>query len=234
MKLTAFDVAIVEDDSHLSKWIVEHGRLDVQADFLKLFKHHIPEGGTVVDGGACLGDHTLTYSQFVGDKGHVHAFEPNPVAFECLAYNMKERANVTCHNVGLGDEFCMARVLHRPEQEKNLGANQLRPAIDGKIQVHRLDEIAGTDEYIKGFNRLDFMKIDAEGFEPLILDGAKETIKRCRPVMLIEVNKGVLVNQGFTEKDIYERLFKLGYTYRPCEPHLSLDLDMVDVICIPL
>lgn len=53
MKITPFGVAVQEYDTHLSRWIEEHGRLDIAEGFIQQFRQYIPEGGVVVDAGAC-------------------------------------------------------------------------------------------------------------------------------------------------------------------------------------
>lgn len=221
MIITDFGVAIIEDDSHLSKWIVEHGRLDIARGYLDLFRNHIPDGGVVLDVGACLGDHTATYSEFVGPMGAVYAFEPNPQALPCLRVNMAKYANVTVFPYALGSSFMDVAV--KPDKFNNLGANQIVPG--GELAMMPLDAFT--------FPRLDFIKIDAEGYEPDILVGGEATMKKHRPVMLIEVNRPILEARGFSPDKVYAILDSMNYSYRPAEPHLSFGLPMVDVICQP-
>ncbi len=220
MKITDFGVAIIEHDTHLSKWIVEHGRLDMNEGFLSLFRKHIPEGGVVFDVGASLGDHTATYSKFVGPSGEVHAFEPNPPTFECLLHNMKHYKNVICHKYALGSRDSSCGIV----EDENIGKAMISGS--GSIPVLPMDSC------FYDLKRLDFVKIDAEGYEPHILDGGIHTFAKHRPAILMEVNRPVLELQGFTVDDVYCRLHAMGYNYRPCEPHLSLEMDMVDVLCI--
>jgi FkbM family methyltransferase len=219
MIITKQGIAVIENDSHLSRWIEEHETLEVAEGFISLFREFIPRRGLVCDIGACLGDHTATYSRFVGRIGSVHAFEPNPVALECLLHNMHRYGNVTVHPVALGAKEGKAGI----QGNLNLGMAKITEGND--ISVDTLDNQS------KGWARLDFIKMDAEGYEPEILDGAKETLSRFSPVMLIEVNRPVLAQRGMTPADIYDRLSAMGYSYRPCEGHLGLDMDQIDVLC---
>jgi len=221
MKLTSFNVAVVEGDTHLSKWIMEHGRLDIAEGFLSLFRRFIPDGGTVVDIGACLGDHTATYSKFVGPRGEVHAFEPNPVALECLEHNMKPYRNVIVHGEALGAFNGEVSI----KTNDNLGMAQVIEGAGIKLRT--------LDSKTSGWARLDFIKIDAEGYELDILIGAIQTITRFRPVMLIEVNRGILTKQGRSPDDVFRKLKNLGYSCLPAEKHLRLDMEQVDVLCLP-
>ena len=88
MKLTKEGIAVIEGDNYLSADIIAQGRLDVARESLLQYQQHIPVGGVVVDVGACLGDFTATFSEFVGSTGRVWAFEPNAPVFDCLMHNM--------------------------------------------------------------------------------------------------------------------------------------------------
>ena len=83
------------------------------------------------------------------------------------------------------------------------------------------------DNIAAGWPRLDFLKIDAEGWEPLILDGGRETIRQFLPAMLIEVNTWPLGKMGFTPEDIWKLLDELGYHYE------KFDGPYGDVLCLP-
>ncbi len=220
MKLTKEGIAVIEGDVLLSRYISDAGRLDVARHFLLTMQQYIPEGGVVADVGACLGDHTATYSEFVGPAGHVHAFESNPATLRCLRLNMERYPNVTVHGVGLGAEASWATVIHEPT---NIGASRLTDDGTGSVSVLPLDSIAAV------WPRLDFMKIDVEGYEPYVLAGAKETIRRFKPVMLIEVNAGMLGHLTFKPDDIFSRVRALGY-----EPQGNLEtIHEADLLCLP-
>lgn len=225
IKLSSHGIAIVESDSHLSKWIEEQNTLEVARGYCEFFKGYIPLNGIVVDIGACLGDMTATFSRMTWQSGFVYAYEPNPIAFECLAYNMRTYANVVVNNLALGDKESTGHMIGAVGADKNLGASQLVEG--GDIRVSTLDNES------KFWKRLDFIKIDAEGWEPKILRGGLDTIKRFKPTMLIEVNKPVLEAQGSSAEEVYSILAALNYKVKPSEPHLSLSLPQVDILCTP-
>ncbi len=179
MKITAQGIAIAEQDGCLSKDIETSGRLDVGRDRLVNYREWIPEGGTVCDVGACVGDYTATFSEFVGPNGLVYAVEPNPAALECLQHNMLAYPNVKIYGVGLGAKAGRANVMR---DWYNLAASQLQTDESGEVEIVTLDSISAD------WRGIDFLKIDAEGFEPMLLDGAKETIARFRPVIFIEIS----------------------------------------------
>jgi FkbM family methyltransferase len=226
MKLTKEGIAVIEGDEYLSKDIETQGRLDVARDFLLQFKQYIPEGGTVIDVGACLGDYTVTFAEFVGPKGSVYAFEPNPIVWDCLVHNIMKMPNVYCFKWALGASDGIG-VMNL--DLRNIGASwfssspvqakgQVNISVDC-IPVHRLDDWVGA--------KVDFIKLDAEGYEPWILDGGKATIIKYRPVMLIEIDTRALGFQGFKPEDVYMRLDALNYDFPRFEgPH-------GDILCVP-
>ena len=200
MKLTKEGIAVIEGDNYLSADIERAGRLDVARDTLLQYKQYIPEGGVVIDVGACLGDYTVTFSEFVGSHGWVHAFEPNPEVLSCLCHNMKPYRNVLVYDLALGERERWTSITL---DENNIGASYLNNV--GSIHVQPLDFL--------GMIRVNFIKIDAEGYEPLVLEGAQATLLRCAPVLLVEIDQRALSFQGFTPKDVHARLDALGYDF---------------------
>lgn len=213
MKLTKLPsgkiIATIEGDTHIGRWAIESGRLDHDQNTLPLLRPFIPQGGTVIDVGAFIGDHTIFYAECVGPTGAVVAMEPNDAAFFCLKHNMQAHGNAVCLNVGASDSAHGIDIA----QSLNSGAS------------HAIEGIGSACIAIDSLNldRCDFIKMDCEGFEVRALKGAFATIRKHSPAMLIEVNAAALERQGYHPKDIYSVLHHLRYTYRniyqgePCE-----------------
>ncbi len=160
----------------------------------------------------------MFYADRVGPAGQVLAFEPNFAAFECLHHNVQWMP-VTCHHAGLSDATSTAAIA----TDINAGASHLT---DGKgCALLALDSL--------NLQRLDFFKLDVEGFEVRALRGAKDTIHRCRPVMLIEVNESALSRQGVDAYDIFAELDGLGYTWRNVYKGHKMEGPQYDIICFP-
>ena len=202
MKILPNGIAVIEGDTHIGKWVEQSGRLDHDQNTLPLLTKHIPKGGTVVDVGAFIGDHTLHYANCVGPTGSVIAIEPNPVAFECLGHNMQEHKHVTCLNVGAS--FRSIRLTLDPDP--NAGASRAKEDEGGLLAAISIDSL--------GLANCDFMKFDCEGFEVWALRGAFGTIRHHKPVMLIEVNESALAAQGFDPQHIFDIMDVHGYQYR--------------------
>lgn len=222
MKITQLkgrSVATIENDTHIGKWILESGRLDHDTNMLPLLNPYIHKGFTVVDVGAYVGDHTEYYVNRVGRTGKVYAFEPNPPAFECLKYNMDRYPNVACLNVGASDKSHGMALATDP----NMGASH---AVEGDaVKCITIDSLELAECH--------FIKMDCEGMEIKALDGAKATIAKHRPTMLIEVNRGALKRQGASAEALFMWLDVHGYTYRNIYAGQGLDDEQLDIICLP-
>ncbi len=224
MKILPNGIAVIDGDEGISKWIEKHGRLDHDQWLLKRVLPYIPEGGVVVDGGAFIGDHTVAYAAKVGLTGTVHAMEPNPIAFECLKHNTKNLPQVKRYGEALTHHESTVWIEPNP----NSGATRITLKQD-PFATSRGGE--PLDRY--QLETVHFIKLDLEGFECEALLGAWETIKRCRPVMLIEVNEGALEAAGSSSDELLGLLTVLRYSFDNIlnEPMTG---PQFDILCKPL
>jgi FkbM family methyltransferase len=225
IKKTDFGVFVMVDDTHLSRWVERDGRLDNAHQYLEQFHHLVPEGGTVVDCGTCIGDHTVTYASWVGPNGKVLGFEANPDVAECCALNLGIYPWARVINVGLSDEQGVAGI----EVSPNVGASKISNGVAENIVHTKLDKL---DNYAEEVDRCDFVKIDVEGYEAKLLDGGKSFISKYKPAILMEINQGCLFYQGYTPSDIYSRLQKLGYAWKVVDGKFGTPL--YDILATPL
>jgi len=129
--------------------------------------------GTALDIGANVG---LWSRDLVDNFAKVVAFEPVAVFRECLEKNVSG-ANFFISPLALGDHDTQATMIIT---EGNSGHSHLDPDTlgTGDVQVVKLDNLNMED--------VDYIKIDCEGYEYRVLQGAEQTVKRCRPIMVIE------------------------------------------------
>ena len=149
----------------------------------------IKSGDTVLDIGANVGIMSLLFSDLVGETGKVLSFEPNPIIFEDLeaAVEKKSANNVNLFKMGLGE--CEGElILSVPHSNLGLGTlvrTSSEKCTKYKVQVKTLDNILKKESVTK----VDFMKIDVEGFEYNVLLGAHETLRQQKPkVIVFELN----------------------------------------------
>lgn len=194
------------NDTHLSRWVEETRRLDHAHGYIEKFRRFIPEGGTVIDCGTSIGDHTVTYASLVGPEGRVIGFEANPDVAECCALNLGIYPWAKVYNIGLSDDFGVCGIDISP----NVGASKL-------INEGREVKLAPLDSFMEEIDRCDFIKVDIEGYEPKMLKGAKALIAKFKPTIVMEVNQGALEAQGFVPDNIYRILMNMGYKIEVCD-----------------
>ena len=113
----------------------------------------------------------------------IYSFEPDQITFEILKKNTSSENNVKIYNFGLGEKTDFYNMYIDP---KDSGDNTLLP-IEGrdfiKIQIKTFDEFIEINK----IKNVKFIKIDIQGYEVQFLIGAKKSINKYRPIIMIEV-----------------------------------------------
>jgi FkbM family methyltransferase len=216
---------VLQNDTHLSRWIENSNQLVIPYNVAEIasYAHVIPEGGVVINAGACLGDHTAAYAHIVGSQGHVYAFEPRPDTFAALEKNMSVFKNVHVLNCALSDTNGTVNLVLDP----NVGASYTTSAEgDVKIEPAKLDDL-----FLTTFTRCDFIHLDAEGYEPRILLGAQELIRKFRPALVLELCDHHLKRAGSSETELLSLLKKWGYIVFPIPGQVCPE--QRDVLALP-
>ncbi|HEV8680999.1 MAG TPA: FkbM family methyltransferase [Stellaceae bacterium] len=160
--------------------------------------HNCGPDPVVIDVGANFGTYSLGLAAVVGRNGKVHAFEAQRIIFNMLAGSvaLNSLTNVYCYNMAVGDrEGAIEIPQFDYTKTLNFGSIEFGPE-----QVEGLSQPRGHDpdrvEFVPlttidrfSFARVDLIKIDAEGMEIQVLEGAKETIQRCQPLLHAEFIK---------------------------------------------
>jgi FkbM family methyltransferase len=142
-------------------------------------------GCVVVDVGANIGTHTVSFAKTVGHEGRVFAFEPQRLVHQTLCGNiaLNGLTNVVALHAAASDRLGHVRIpAVDPEKEYNFGA----VAVCGDDDRGELVESIPIDALDLPGCRL--IKVDVEGMEATVLRGAKETIERCQPALFVENN----------------------------------------------
>ena len=153
-------------------------------------QQHITEWGVALDCGAHIGECTQQYALRFQQ---VIAVEPNPSWHTCWHLNCDDLPNVELHTTALG---------HREGRMRRDTATAQVLEVDdgGEMQMHTLDSWQLTE--------LDFIKIDVDGSEARLLEGACETIRRLQPVIQIEIKTN---RRPQVRQQTLTWLSKLGY-----------------------
>lgn len=140
------------------------------------------ENPRILEVGANIGNHVVFYAKHL-NASLIYPVEPNPAAISLLNVNIA--MNGCCHKIdrrgiGFGVGNHSGRYKAVTGNQDNLGATSLVEDPNGDLEVVPLDVLMEDAP-------VDFMKIDAEGMELEVLDGAKELIKNNRPLIWIEI-----------------------------------------------
>ena len=202
-------------------WLARKGGLDHELMYngfeeaeLHFVKKILRRGMTVLDVGAHHGVYTLLASKCVGRKGRVISFEPSPREFARLSQHARINlcSNVYLERCALADE-CGEADLFLVDRYRDWGNSLRPPAVPEsthtiRVPVQTLDSVLER----RGVSRVDFVKLDAEGAELSVLDGAKHMLQTApRPAILAEVEDRRTRPWGYPAREILLRLAKCDY-----------------------
>jgi FkbM family methyltransferase len=148
-----------------SLWVNPHAR---DAD-LNLLRDYLKAGDLVVDVGANIGDTVLTASIRVGAQGRIEAFEPHPRTFSYLKANLALNVvqNARVHNLALGDRSGEIWFTNRASDDMNQVAQEGEGI---PVNMARLDDV------MPQVSRVHLLKVDVEGYEKFVFDGARQLL----------------------------------------------------------
>ena len=166
---------------------------------LELRRETFGSGVIAIDCGANIGVHTIEWAKAMTGWGEVIAFEAQERVFYALAGNvaLNNCFNATVRNVAVGARSGSIDVpLVNYDAPGSFGSLELRPSQHNEFIGQKIDyspqkcksvPMVAIDSY--NLARLDFIKIDVEGMEIEVLDGAEQSIEKHKPMMLIETIK---------------------------------------------
>jgi FkbM family methyltransferase len=166
-------------------------------------------GGDFLDVGSSLGLYVVCMSDLVRAAGaRVRAVEPVPFNLERQRRNIALNAIEDLVDVvplALGNERATVHISTDPDEADNNAIIATEGAL--RCQVVPLDELARE----RGWPRIGAMKIDVEGYEPMVIEGGRETIARDLPVILAEFNRERMTINRFPIAPSWDFLLGLGY-----------------------
>lgn len=169
----------------------------------RVLRTFITPDTVAVDAGANIGYFSLLMAKWGASK--VYSFEPFPetaAKFRAnLSLNPSLSARIELCDCALSN-YCGTTNMTSPDKD-NCGCNRIEGT--GDIKVSTLDEFCRNKE------RIDLIKIDVEGTEIALLDGARETLSRLRPVLMVEINQGTLQHYGKNSAELVSMLKSFGY-----------------------
>lgn len=223
----------------LHPYFMNHGQCE--PDLQSYLKSTLQSGDTFIDVGANFGFHTLLASKLVGKKGKVIAFEPSPSNLEILQYHSRVNFanNVSIISKAVGDVANTLVPFVLVDGGKH-ASNSLTIADDvpyisadqkqiTEVPLTTIDKTCSEQNLVP-----DVIKIDVEGAELLVLKGAKNTIEKCKPTILIGIHPFWMPKEQ-TSKDVINFFHKHQYEIQDYSGNkYTDDLSFGDYVALPI
>lgn len=182
---------------------------------INLVKKFIKSGTDSIDVGVYRGVYSYEMSKY---SEKVHSFEPNPIIFKYINKNLKKFIkNIHLYNFALSNQNKTMN-LKIPIRNSNSNKEIFEEYYEmGKATIHNENNFENYENFeiqtkkideLNFDNKISFIKIDVEGHELEVIEGAKNTIKRDKPILLVEIEK------QYTKKEVAESINfinSLGY-----------------------
>ncbi len=172
------------------------------------------ENKDILDIGSNIGLISLAICKNINYKS-IHLFEPNINLFNYSKKILSDYENIHYNNVGVGNTN-EKKILYSCK-DANIGWNTFltKDPLQNDNFIENMDkelcEIVRLDDYYKNIENIDFIKIDVEGYEAYVIEGAFELIKKFKPYIYVEVGWGTNHPNWSYNEQIYNKLFEIGY-----------------------
>lgn len=205
-----------------------------------IFSNLIKKDSVILDIGANIGLYTLLAAYKLQNTGKIYSFEPSKVAIGELKKNIENNkfSNITTFEVALADTNG-EKVFYRCEDDayNSLNAITMQEVVSKEIvNTITLDEFARSNK----LEKIDIIKIDAEGMDFDILKGARFILEKFRPIIFCEINEFYLDESlkenfiNYLEKHNYELLIAKNYKIFLQLKKLDVSKDHnSEIICFP-
>lgn len=205
---------VIPGDIQQSEWVREKNEIVHDYAFAKWCADWIRYGSVVIDVGANIGTHSVLYLRYRPKR--LYCFEPVHSAFECLRLNLLYHIQVgggTSSIIGFceaaGDKTRKVSLISDP----SIPGCSYVDHTSGETDMIPLGCVVDGDDW----NDLSLIKIDAEGCEPLVIEGASMIYPHKgrqwrRPTVIFEVNNLCLERNGWNQVKLFDLLHSLDYT----------------------
>jgi FkbM family methyltransferase len=163
------------------------------------------------DIGANIGFHAINFAK-LSEFITIYAFEPIPKTFSCLKKNISLNSveNVSVFNFGFSNE---KKYVNFHFDSSYSGAASLRNLLESENNQIVVANVVRLDDFFsdKKLTRLDFIKCDVEGAEFFVLQGGLQTLRKCKPIIYLEMLRKWSKMFDYHPNDIIDFLKKIGY-----------------------
>ncbi len=182
-----------------------------------LYTSRIQPGDVVLDIGANVGAHTLPFARCVNESGRVHAFEPTEFGFAKLQENLRLNPELSARVVA-EQLFLVARAGDAAANDlcaswPLVADPALHPEHGGRSVSTQGARSETLDSYVErnALTRVDWIKIDVDGYEFSVLSGAERTLRRFRPKLILEFAPYLATEVGEGFEALVDLLRNHGY-----------------------
>jgi len=195
---------LLHGDNYLEEEILRTGVWEPLAT--QYVQQTLRPGMVAVDVGANIGYFSFLMAHLVGRQGRVHAFEPYPGYIDrmCASLAVNDFEQIELHQVALSDRWGTQTLYKGLASARMCRWSHSDPAFS---KVHDTVTVACMpfDDYAReGLDRLDLMKIDVDGHEMKVLQGARGTIERYKPAVVIELYEEALRDAGSSVDEVLD------------------------------
>lgn len=173
---------------------------------LHFIETHLKSGQTFIDVGANIGLMSMTAKKVVGNTGQVWAFEANPRTFEIMEKNfgLNEMNSIHSFECGLGNTRETLTLYDNWSINRGAASTVVQGENAEAIEI----KILPFDAVVMSQGiHIDMMKIDVEGMELAVLSGAEETIRKDKPILIVEFSEE---RENGSRKALYEKIDSFG------------------------
>jgi FkbM family methyltransferase len=196
----------------------------------KLILSILTPGMTVLDIGANIGYHTFRMARLVQPGGLVYAIEPSSWAYKKLQ-----------HNASLNPNLNNIRFLKLGLSDKDIGRTNIYFQSSYRIDGHQnpLPEevlLSSLDTVVSNENiqKIDFIKMDVDGYEGKVIRGAMTALSSFRPTILMEITPSAMLSNGDDPEELVGALQSLGYRFETTKripiPNLSAYYNSINIL----
>lgn len=187
-----------------------------EPDTISFMREHCGTGD-IVHAGTFFGDFLPALSQACHSEARIWAFEPNPESYRCAKATLEINGvtNVVMSNLGLGSESNRLHFQVLDESGVSLGGASRFIETSEEAGVNSVEVgVERIDDIIPSSREIRILQLDVEGFEEQALIGATQTIRRCRPIVILEALENNISQDWFAThfpELKYELLTKLHH-----------------------
>ena len=225
VSIEGIEVALDRVDQSVSAPIIRDGFWELHVE--RVLRKYLVPGSVFVDIGANVGWHTALASALVGADGLVYAIEPNPENARLIAHTIQRNqlANVHLLPLALGQSIGFAAFRSAIGSNGGFLGREESDSIDPNVTIVPTIRFDDLD-----IGRVDVIKIDVEGAEPVVLRGAEEAIARDHPVIVFEFSCEMTERVGGVEPIDHLKMFEShGYELSMIEQPTGSLIDVDDI-----